>query len=440
MKYRDSDKSIKDIAGELGVETILEGSVRRSGDRIRIVSQLIDAKDDVHLWSKTYDKNLADIFDIQSEVAQEIAAALRVRLSESEKARIEKKYSQNSEAYTYYLQGRDYYLRFTGEANQKAISFYKMAIESDSVYALAYAALGGAYAQNFRIYGLGEVWADSSKIMCEKAIELNPDLPEPYTSLGLYYYYNGKFNIALKFFLKAVDIDPDLNAQISIGQIYASKGLFDEAIPWLERGIRTVPTDWMGYYTLGAIMARLGNLEEAEKLFFKVKEIISPELIGYVFEELTLLYISAGLTAKADSMLVEELNEQKDDPTILFCIATIKLFEGKFKDSKPYFEKVFEISSNQLYPPVELSFLLFIEENRRQARKILDSIIKNDEEEIRKGVENPTYHYNLARCYSIIQDKSKSLYYLKEAINLGWRSHIYTMRDPLLENIRNEPE
>ena len=142
QRYKNSNKSIKEIGRELDVATILEGSVRRAGNHVRIVAQLIDAGDEGHVWAETYDKEMTNIFAIQSDVAQKIAAALEAELTPSEKEVIQKKPTENLVAYDLYLRARDYYSRYNKQANETAIELLKKALEYDPQYALAYAGLG----------------------------------------------------------------------------------------------------------------------------------------------------------------------------------------------------------------------------------------------------------------------------------------------------------
>jgi len=144
MRFKNTTKSLREIGRELDVATILEGSVRRSGDRVRIVSQLVDTRTDEPLWTETYDRQMSDIFEIQSDVAQKIATELRAQLSPEVKRRMERKPTESLEAYDYYLKGREYYYRYRKQDNEHAIELFKKALELDPDYALAYAGLGDA--------------------------------------------------------------------------------------------------------------------------------------------------------------------------------------------------------------------------------------------------------------------------------------------------------
>ena len=315
MKYKDSKKNIREIAKELGVESILEGSVRRSNGRVRIVGQLIDAQSDKHIWADTYDREMKDIFEIQSEVAKKITDALMITLTKNEKERIEKKYTNSIDAYTYYLKGRDYLIRLTQDDVDISIDFFKKAVAIDSNYSLAYAGLGEAFAQKFRAFGMGDEWSDSSRLMSEKAIDLDPDIAEPYIALGLNLFYSGKLRLALKQYLKAVELNPNSKALADVGQVYYLLGNYVEAIPWLKRAIEIDPTRWMGYRNLGFTYYSLGRFGEAEKLFFKVLELM-PEHT-YVLKDLTDMYIVTKQYEKADSLLLDILERTRKSQSLI---------------------------------------------------------------------------------------------------------------------------
>src|SRR5437899_411277 len=147
MPFKKREQGLREIAAKLQVATLLEGSVRRAGDRVRIVAQLIDAAADQHLWAETYDRQLTDIFEIQADVALHIAAALKAELSADEKTRIHKEPTSDLQAYQLYLQGRHCFIRYTPEGMRKGIEYFEQAIQRDPSYALAYASVALAYVE-----------------------------------------------------------------------------------------------------------------------------------------------------------------------------------------------------------------------------------------------------------------------------------------------------
>jgi len=214
MEYKGTVKNIKKIAQELGVSYILEGSVQKVGDQVRITVQLIDAAKDEHLWAESYDRNLEDLFAIQSEVAQKIANSLQAQISPEVKRRIEAVPTNNAQAYELFLKGREQnglvYSKFDVSYIHQGIEYFNQAIAMDSTYSNAYAGLGQSYwelAQFSPDYD-PEFWEQSKKYLF-KAIALDPDNGWAYAQLGqVQYKWDWDKKEALKSLNKAVDLDP----------------------------------------------------------------------------------------------------------------------------------------------------------------------------------------------------------------------------------------
>ncbi|HXS25658.1 MAG TPA: protein kinase, partial [Gemmatimonadales bacterium] len=186
MQYKKSSKKITAIADELGVGAVLEGSVRKAGQRVRIVAHLVDPKTEKHLWGETFDRKLDDIFEVQSEVAQQITGALSVALSPEEKERVEKKATGDADAYNLYLLGRFQANKWSEVDVQKGIEYYQQAVAKDPGYAVAYAGLADAY----ELLSIGfsskppVEYLANAKAMALKALEMDDSLAEAHTSLA----------------------------------------------------------------------------------------------------------------------------------------------------------------------------------------------------------------------------------------------------------------
>ncbi len=210
-KYKNTKLSVKEIARELGVSSILEGSVQKVGNNVRITTQLIDAITDVHLWSETYDRNISDIFSIQSEVAQNVARELKATLTSEEKGKIEKNQTNNPEAYNLYLQGRFCWNKRTKEGLIKSVEYFEKAIATDQNYALAYAGLADAYF--IQAYWGWIPWDDGtakSKVSVLRALEIDKNLAEAHSVLGaLLNYKEWKWEEARKELQVAIALNPN---------------------------------------------------------------------------------------------------------------------------------------------------------------------------------------------------------------------------------------
>jgi TolB-like protein len=192
MKYRDTKKSMKEIAAELGVAYILEGSVRRSGNKVRVTGQLIHAATDEHVWAEKYDRDLTDIFTIQSELSSQIAGALKAALSPEEKALIARKPTENPAAYDLFLRARDILNREgnTPAARGRQIALLQSAVDLDPTFAQAWGELAASCAYwHFLSFPDMDAYMARAKAAIDRAVQLAPDDPEVFSSLGTYYYY-----------------------------------------------------------------------------------------------------------------------------------------------------------------------------------------------------------------------------------------------------------
>ncbi|UCC83369.1 MAG: tetratricopeptide repeat protein, partial [Gemmatimonadota bacterium] len=266
MQYKRTEKSLREIGAELGVATVLEGEVQRAGDRVRINAQLIDARTDEHIWSEQYDRELMDIFAIQSDVAQQIAAALRARLSPAERERIGKEPTENLEAYNLYLQGRYFWNKRTEEGFWNAIEYFEGAIAIDSSYALGYAGLADCY-QMLGLYAVvrpREV-VPRAKAAALRALEIDSTLAEAHASLGfIESWHEFDWSEAEAQFERALELDPSYAmAHLWYGVLLTYTGRSDEALTEIRRALELDPLSPIAYLNLGSTLRDLGRYDEA---------------------------------------------------------------------------------------------------------------------------------------------------------------------------------
>ena len=247
MHYKNSDKSLRTIGGELGVANVLEGSVRRAGDRVRITSQLIDVSTDAHLWAETYDRDLTDIFEIQSDVAGQIANALEATLSPATEACIKRQPTQDLEAYNLYLKGLHHWHRFVPESGRKALECFEQAIHRDPDFALAHAGLANAY------WMLALAPDDSplspteayklAKGAAEDALRIDPTLSDAHATLGsVHSCYEWDWDAAEAAFTRANSHSTCCDApRIKHGFFLAAMGRHDEAIGESQEALKLDP-------------------------------------------------------------------------------------------------------------------------------------------------------------------------------------------------------
>ena len=436
MQYKNTTKSIREIGKELGVETILEGSVRRSENRVRIVGQLIDAKNDKHLWAETYDRDLKDIFLIQTEVATKIAASLKTELSSKDKEKLKWNPTKDVNAYGFYLEGRDHYNRYKLNENEKAIVLFRKALDLDPAYALAYTGLADAFAQKAGIFGSDEAWYDSSIKMSNKAIELNPNLAEAYKSIGVVYAYRGKFHSAIDYYSKALELNPNFGAAINnIGSMYWWLGRYDEAYPWAVKSIQVDPARASCYSTLGLIYTGLALDSAAEKWYITSIDLL-PNLIRE--ENLVKCYITTRNYDKARKYIQNNLKESPGDIGILEVAGLVELNAGDFQKAKVLYDSVYSQKPAKKESSSEYAFVLWKLNKKKEAAIIFKNASQEAEDIIKQGNEEFNSPYILAQINAVLGNKELAYKWFQQAINNGWRQYKMTLNDPLFENIRNE--
>ena len=267
MQYKGTSKGIKDIGRDLGVRYIIEGSVRKFEDNLRITAQLIDVEKDAQLWAESYKGKLADVFDIQEKVSQQIVDALMVKLSPTEKVALSKRPTVNAEAFDYNLKARNYLYRYSKNNIQFAIQFFEKAISLDLRYAEAYAGLAEAYAVRYAYFERKDTWLDKAVELSLKAIMYDSSLSEAYASLALAYFYKGSFDEALTAVQKAIELEQNnFFGYWILGRIYFTTDKDKEALEPLKKAIEINPDFYTAYGDLRLVTERLGDKKEVDEI------------------------------------------------------------------------------------------------------------------------------------------------------------------------------
>jgi TolB-like protein/Flp pilus assembly protein TadD len=306
MQYKSTEKNLRQIGQELGVTTVIEGSVRRAGDRVRITAQLVDPRTDQHLWAENYDRELTDIFAIQSDVALRIADALKATLSPDVRARIQREPTRNLEAHNSYLLGMFYWNKRTGEGFQLAIEHFERAIELDPDYALAYCGLADCYnllpfygdahpgeahpkaraaalaalelddslAEAHTSYAFVESWYDwdwsLAEAAFERAIALNPSYAKAHHWYAWYLTGREQPEKAIARVTEALHLDPlSLIINTDMGDLHYYARCYDEAIAQHEKTLHMDSTFWPAHVNLGRAYVQAGRIDEAVESLWK---------------------------------------------------------------------------------------------------------------------------------------------------------------------------
>jgi eukaryotic-like serine/threonine-protein kinase len=265
-KYKSAPPNLREIGQQLGVANILEGQIQKAGDEVRITVQLINASTDSHLWSETYDRKLTDMFSVESEVAQRIAASLQARLTGSEQRAIASRPTENPEAHQLYLKGRFFWNKRTGGDLKTAADYFQQAIAEDASYANAYAGLAQSYLlMPFYNAGASEEAFPKAKAAATRAIELDGTSPEGHAALAMLLSYDFKFDESEAEFRRAIQLDPNYaTAHHWYGNtLLTTLGRFDEAIAEGKRAIELDPLSLIINADLGTTLMLARRYDEA---------------------------------------------------------------------------------------------------------------------------------------------------------------------------------
>jgi TolB-like protein/Flp pilus assembly protein TadD len=276
MQYKATKKSLPDIAQELKVDAVVEGSVLRSGDRVRVTAQLIRAATDEHLWAETYDRSLKDILALQREIARTIAGEVRIKVTPQEEARLTTVRSVDPEAYSLYLKGRYHLNIWTRDNTEKAVAVFEQATRRDSTFALGYAGL--AEAQAFMVlstYVRPQEGYPKARVSVQRALALDADLPEALAVLGgIRFEYDWDFSGGEETLRRAVELGPNsLPAHFRYSLCLSFLGRFDEAIAEARRMLELDPVTPTTNYFLGWTYSNAGRFDEAITQLEKIQDL-----------------------------------------------------------------------------------------------------------------------------------------------------------------------
>jgi TolB-like protein/Flp pilus assembly protein TadD len=398
-KYRSKPDNLREIAQQLGVSNIVEGSVQRAGDQVRITVQLINALTDSHLWADTYDRKLIDTFGVESDVAQKIAASLEAKLTGSEKRAIASRPTENSEAYQLYLKGRFFWNKRTGADLHTAANFFEQAIAADANFAGAYAGLADADLL-IPVFGAGEPREFFPKAMtaARRAIELDDASAEGHTALAQLVMFDFKFVESEHEFMRAIELNPNYaTAHHWLGNsLLVSLGRFDEAVKEGQRAVELDPLSLIINADLGSTLLIARRYDEAIAQLQRTLKLDG----NFAYAHWNLgeaLYLKGDVqNAIAEYQRADALD---DDPEITALLGAAYAKAGQREKALACLEKLKQI------------------QNQRFVR-----------------------NYLFAFLYAALGDNASGLNYLEKADNDGETPDTTWMKvDPLFDPLRGEP-
>ena len=313
MQYKNTTKTIPEIASELGVAFILEGSIRKEGDKIRVAAQLIRADGDEHIWGQNYDKTLTGIFQIQSEVSSSIASALQLNLSFEEQKSFAAISTQNIDAYRYFLKGRKAADVRSKESINESIAFYKQALEYDPNYGEAYAEIANStFLQAYYGDANPEVVAAQAEAYLEKAEKINSNISRIYTVKGLLYNHTHKYDQARQAFEQAIRLAPnDVTARHQFATYFYYIGDYQNHLEQTKIAYSLDPLSFATSSTYFTALTNTGKFGEAEALIEEIVE-SSPQSDPFVINRLYMrLYMAKPDYEKAIPVVKEMVERDK---------------------------------------------------------------------------------------------------------------------------------
>lgn len=346
FRYESSEDDVRELGHKLGVNTIVEGSVRKSGKQLRITAQLVSVEDGYHLWSKTFDRELTDIFEIQDEIASSIATSLVKTISP-----VSTTSTHDVMAYEYYLRGRQYLNRLRKTDLNSARQMFFQAIRKDPEFALAWASYADSYSME-AMYADPTPWfKDKAREASDRAVALNPDLAETHASSGLAHLVSEDFETAERELNKAIEIDPGLfEAYYYFARTRFHQGDMEAAAEYFAKAAAVDSEDYQSRLLRVQILRGAGRIEEAKAEARQAIAVVERHLEWNPDDVRALLLgagslILLGEIEQAERWMQRALKIDPDDPISLYNLACNYATLNRVDEALDYLEQASEIGT-----------------------------------------------------------------------------------------------
>ncbi len=418
MPYKKSPKEMRQIGSELDVEFILQGSVKKFGEKIRVTTQLTSVADGFHLWAEKFDGEMKDIFDIQDNVSRQIVAALKLKISPTEIREIGKKPTANIQAYDFYLKGRDYYFQ-EGKTNiDYAMRMYEKALEIDPDFALAYTGLGDAYVSKYMtFFDKSTTWLDEAERTCKRALNLDAKLPEAYRALGRVYQFKKNYPQAEEQFNKAKQLKPDfMEAYRSLAWLYLDQGKVTDAVKLAEKALEIRPMDRETYLLLGLAYQDQARYREAIKQYNKAIE-ISPDYFrayyhkGQIHQRMGEFRKAIENYGKAIGLIQE--------PYLYIDLGWCYMMEGRLDLAIDTLKKSIELALLDYRAYYYLGLVYEKKGEKWMAAASYDSAVVLCRRQISEDPDEPLLYSTLSLALTILKKKDEAEEAIQKAVGLG---------------------
>ncbi len=422
MSYRGKASNVREIGKALGVATVLEGSVRRIGNRVRVNVQLINASNDEHLWAEDYDRDLTDVFAIQTDLAQKIVRELQAKLSPVEKAQIERKPTKNGEAYLTFVQAHDSFTRpdkFRADT-EKAEQLFEQATRLDPDFAEAFAGLAWVHDWMYHTLDPTPARKEKARAAAARAVQLQPELPEAHLALGFYHYYcERNYEAALNEFAIAKRSLPNsAEVYMAIGAIERRQGKWAQSTANFEKAASLSPKDSFILVNLADNYRANKDFETADKIFDRAIE-AAPNSLSARAEKAMLAFIWKGDL----SMMQKDLADMPPgvDPEGLVTFGWVQLFmlQRKFPEALAALKQLpqavpHDDKPREFFEGVIYTFL----NDKEKARSAFERARPVVEEALRKSPDAASRHMTLGMILAGLDQKEAAIAEGKRAVEL----------------------
>jgi eukaryotic-like serine/threonine-protein kinase len=437
MRYKDTEKSLREIADELGVTHVLVSSGQRDGERVRIRAQLIDAGTDTNLWAARYDRPLEDIFAVQSDIAEQIARALEANLTPAEQARLQRPRTANLLAHEYVLRAREFFNRFNLRDNDAGFELLRQARELDPAYPDAYSILSQGFAHRYWLTGDRRL-LDSAVAAGQQAIALDSTLALGYRNLGWALDYRGDREAALEAHLQAVQLNPGFSDGLA-NLHHFSFGSLDEAVRWWRPALETDPTNPYAFLNAGRAYLSLGMTDRARELLDN-SIAFEPEF-GWAHYHLALVSLHEGKHEEARAQIRQMLAITREHPRSLALAGLAAMAMQDFHSARGYFERGLSEAPalERLHASMGLAWILQQSGEVERAHELVNRVAREFEQFWGGQPRRPEDFVALARIRLLQGDREDAIRQVETAVRQGWRL-LYDQRNPpILGSLRGDP-
>jgi len=427
MSYRgDGVRNAREIGKALGVGSLLEGSVRRVGNRVRVSVQLINADNDEHIWAEEYDRDLTDVFAIQTDLAQKIASSLQAKLSPNEKERLDRQPTQNSDAYLLFIQAHDYANRpehIRGDL-LKAEELLEQAIKLDPKFAAALAELSRVESSIYHSFEPTQARREKARLNADESLRLQPNLPEGRLALGFSYYYGDRdYERALaEFEIAKRDLPNQAEAYFAIGAIQRRQGKWAESNANLEKASALDPKNLSILINLAYSYMRLRDFDAAKKTLDRAT-VVAPQSWATLGLKAYLAIISRGDLAGTEKEMSSLPEDVDPNGMVTWARSWVLMLQRKFPEALAAVRKFpGEILIVESAGPIPKAFLegiiYLLQGNKDKAQPALEHALLVSEQLLRDAPEDPRRHAQHGFILAALGRKQEAIAEGKRAVDL----------------------